>query len=178
MLKLLSRFYNEAIESLCTRILYFFNTINTYYLVAGIASYLIVHPHPVSPAAIAAGLLFAVLTAKLADFYPYFAIAAAVVLVVVSVWAGMAGAALGMLLLVNTIACIATMMVFMGIPDTIVSRDVTIAPRKLLNSIPTVTPTTVSLSMNQSCRVAERQLGGVPALAGLARCRVPEAAAE
>src|SRR5262245_17309490 len=78
---LLSDAYSEGFESFCTRVLYFFNTIDTYFLVAGLSSYFVVWPAPFRPLPFAAALFVAWSTARIADFYPLFPALAAPALI-------------------------------------------------------------------------------------------------
>src|SRR5438093_798400 len=73
---LLSDAYSESFESFCTRVLYFFNTIDSYFLVAGLSSYLVVWPAPFRALRLAAALFVAWVTARIADFYPVFPVLA------------------------------------------------------------------------------------------------------
>ena len=69
-INILSKVYDEELESVCTRILYFFNTIDTYFIVAGIGSFVIVFPSSFNTISLISAFLFAVVIGKTSDFYP------------------------------------------------------------------------------------------------------------
>lgn len=144
----ISRFYNQTIEDICTRILYFFNTIDTYFLVAGIATFLVFNPGNYPP------VVFIIITAivwlvfKIADFYPLFIIFSPVFLFFLFRSSSIHLADAGFILLINLGIFVLIQFLFMSIPETIVARDPTIGIRKIWNSIFTIAPTTVSLAMS------------------------------
>jgi len=147
-LKSLSKVYNEEIESLCTRTLYFFNTTDTYFLVAGLFSFLTAFSFrfPVLPCAVA--LLFAVVTARIADFFPYFILFATPVILGAIFVFKMPLSLLSTTLLVNAACFFIVQFFFMGIPDSIVSRDPRVPFIKAFNSVLTIAPTTVSFTVS------------------------------
>lgn len=147
-MNIISKFYNEKIESSCTRILYFFNTIDTYFLVAGIPSFLTTSPKEINVIVLVMSLLFIVLTAKIADFYPSFAIFSAPVLIIIGVVLNLPVSLIIKLLCINIAIFFFIQFVFMGIPDSIVSRDVRVPFIKMYNSLFTIAPTTVSFLMS------------------------------
>ena len=70
--KLIKKFYNEAVEDLCTRILYFFNTIDSFFMFAGITGAAICVPSEVSlPWLLLFGVI-AISSILLSDFHPLF----------------------------------------------------------------------------------------------------------
>ncbi|MCP4625198.1 MAG: methyltransferase domain-containing protein [bacterium] len=145
---LLNRIYNEKFESLCARILYFFNTIDTYFLVAGITAFLLVWPEPVRPGLLAGTMAVAIITSKIADFYPHFGIALLPVMFVLWLALPIPFVLVLKLLGINILIFIVIQFLFMGIPDSIVARDPRVAFIKLYNSFWTVAPTTVSFAMS------------------------------
>lgn len=147
-LKLISHIYNEKIESLCVRLLYFLNTIDTYSLVVGTGAWLIIFPAQFKLMPLALALLFAVMTAKIADFYPVFVVLALPVMVILAAVSAFSLVLIIKLLLVNFILFFIIQFLFMGIPDSIVARDLRVAFIKWYNSLFTVAPTTVSFSMS------------------------------
>lgn len=147
-LKIISRFYNEEIESICTRILYFFNTIDTYFLLVGISSFVIVFPGKVSIVALILSLLFAVTTVRITDFYPIFIIFAIPVIIILAMILHLPVSSIKMLFFVNSGLFFGIQFLFMGIPDAIVARDIRVPFIKIYNSLFTVAPTTVSFSMS------------------------------
>ncbi len=144
LLNALSKVYNEEIESLCTRILYFFNTTDTYFLVAGLVSFFAAFSFrfPILPCA--GALLFAVITVRIADFFPYFILLAMPVILCAIFFFQIPVGLLSTILLVNAACFFIVQFFFMGIPDAIVSRDPRVPFLKALNSILTIAPTTVS----------------------------------
>lgn len=146
--KIISTFYNDAIESMCVRLLYFFNTIDTYFLIAGIGTFIVCYKQDISPLFFLFGFCVAVATAKISDFYPYFIIPGIIAIVGLFYWLHLDLTYVAILFGTNVLACIIIQFGFMGIPDSIVARDPKVAFLKLYNSIFTVAPTTVSLSMS------------------------------
>ncbi|MBU0477572.1 alkaline phosphatase family protein [bacterium] len=147
-MKIISKFYNEELESIFARILYFFNTIDTYFILVGISSFVIVFPGKVNVIVLVLSLLFALITAKIADFYPSFVILAIPVLIILGIVLDLSGSLIMALFIVNTALFFIIQFVFMGIPDSIVARDIRVAFIKIYNSLFTVAPTTVSFSMS------------------------------
>ena len=148
LLKPLSWVYNEEIESLCTRTLYFFNTTDTYYLVAGLFSFLAAFGFrfPVLPCVVA--LLFVMATVRIADFFPYFILFAMPVILGAIFYFQIPLTLLSTVLLVNAACFFVVQFFFMGIPDSIVSRDPRVPLLKAVNSILTIAPTTVSFTVS------------------------------
>src|SRR5438477_2168559 len=145
---LLSDAYSEGFESFCTRVLYFFNTIDSYFLVAGMSSYVLVWPAPFRPLRLGAALFAAWVTARIADFYPIFPVLAVPALGVLTVVVPLQPSTVLSLLAVNAGVFFAIQFLFMGIPDSIVARDPRVSFIKMVNSLVTVAPTTVSFSMS------------------------------
>ena len=133
---------------MCTRILYFFNTIDTYFLFAGIASFLVVFHQQINIIAFVLSLLFAVTTARIADFYPVFAIFATPVIIGSAVALGLPLVLIKMLLFANVALFFIIQFIFMGIPDSIVARNIRVPFIKMYNSLFTIAPTTVSFFMS------------------------------
>ena len=151
MRKLLDKFYNEDVEDFCTRLLYFFNTIDSYFFIAGLSSfffYLVYFDvsYSVIPFLLIFGSVYGVY--RICDFYPLFVLLSPFFLFFLLQMPDFSFQACGVLLALNTVVFVVIQILFMGIPDSIVSRDPTISFRKLWNSIFTIAPTTVSLSMS------------------------------
>lgn len=146
--RFISRFYNQTIEDICTRILYFFNTIDTFFLVAGAASFVFYGAENYGLSVFLITTIAVFMAFKTADFYPLFLIFSPVFLFFLfkSPLLSLPGA--GVILLINLGIFVLIQFFFMGIPDSIVARDATIGIRKIYNSIFTIAPTTVSLSMS------------------------------
>ena len=145
---IISKFYNERLESVFTRILYFFNSIDTYFLLAGMVSFVIVFSGEVNIVALVLSLLFAITTARIADFYPSFVIFVIPVLIILGIQLSLPLALVIMLFLINTGLFFIVQFVFMGIPDAIVARDIRVPFLKMYYSLFTIAPTTVSFSMS------------------------------
>ena len=152
--KLIQRYYNQAVEDACTRILYFFNTIDTYFLVAGIASVVIysaMRPagdHALINAALAAVVTWVIF--KVSDFYPLFLAFAPVYLLFLFKSSHLSLHAALSLLVINLALFASIQFLFMSIPESIVARDTSIGIRKIWNSIFTIAPTAVSLPISVS----------------------------
>ena len=146
--RFISRYYDEDIENICTRILYFFNTVDTYFLVAGLSSFVIVFPGNLNITAFILSLIFAVVSAKTSDFYPVFTIFAVPVLIILGILIDLKVSLVIMLLFVNVMIFFVIQFLFMGIPDSIVARDIRVPFIKIYNSLFTVAPTTVSFSIS------------------------------
>lgn len=152
--KLIQRYYNQAVEDVCTRILYFFNTIDTYFLVAGIASIMIYNAtcHEGDYAFINAVATAVVAWAifKVSDFYPLFLAFAPIYLLFLFKSPYLSLHAAFSLLIINLALFASIQFLFMSIPESIVARDPSIGIRKIWNSIFTIAPTTVSLPISVS----------------------------
>ena len=134
--------------------LYFFNTVNSFFIFAGLTSFLLLLFFTLDydkltlfqgiylPLTILA--LF--LACRIADFYPLFILMNIPALVYLV--ASLPLSAIMGLLLLNTAILILTQILFMGIPDSIVGRNPKIIPIKLFNSLLTVAPTTVSFTIS------------------------------
>ena len=144
IINIISKIYNEEIENLATRLLYFFNTINTYFILVGCASFLIVFPGKANVLAVACAFLFGVIASRIADFYPYYVIFSIPVIVVVGVVRHLPVEPLFYLIGVNIGLFFLIQFGFMGIPDSIVARDPRVGFLKMFHSLYTVAPTAVS----------------------------------
>lgn len=145
----ISRMYTLALEDVCVRILYFFNTINTYYLVAGICTYFFVDNRPIDWSIFAIILIAGTVLIRISDFHPLFLIPTIPAMFIVVAITDGALTPFLKIVLVNFIVYVVVLVFFMGIPESIVARDpVRVIPRKLWNVVITVAPTTVSLSMS------------------------------
>jgi hypothetical protein len=137
------------VEDVAVRVLYFFNSIDTYYVLAGIGVFLLLSP-PWSPATLwalpAAGAVYAI--CRIGDFHPWLSLALPAA---VAYWwlAGvLAPGTIAAALLLQLAVFAAIQLLFMGIPNGLVARDGSVPFRMLWNSCWTVAPTTVSLSMS------------------------------
>ncbi len=142
------RFYTERVEDLCTRVLYFANTLDSYVVIAAVLSLLIVDGTgwirlALIPAGAGIYLCF-----KVADFYPLFLLFTPVFAGCLAMTSGMNGVPCARLLVANVVLFAVIQFAFMGIPDSIVARDPRVPIRKLYNSLFTIAPTTVSALMS------------------------------
>jgi SAM-dependent methyltransferase len=145
---LISKLYNEKIETACTRALYFFNTIDTYFLVAGVIAFCASFPAEVSPVSLIYSFLFSVLVARVSDFYIIFALLAAPLLALLSFVIPVAQHSAVALIFSNLIIFFFIQFAFMGLPDAIIARDIRVPFLKMFHSLYTFAPTTVSFPMS------------------------------
>lgn len=148
---IVKKYYTHRIEDISVRLLYFLNTIDTYFLVAGITaavlfSVLFGFTIPVVLFIAITGAAYIIF--KVADFYPLFVVCSPVYLFFLMYKSPVSLPLAGMLLLLNFIVFIVVQFIFMSIPESIVARDITIGFRKIWNSALTIAPTTVSMSMS------------------------------
>lgn len=141
--------YTLSLENVCVRVLYFFNTINTYYLVSGISTYFLTRMNPVDWPLFIVVLAAGVVLVRISDFYPLFLIPTIPAMFFVVFSSTGLIIPFGKIVLVNAIVYFIILIGFMGIPESIVARDfVRVIPNKLWNVIFTIAPTTVSLSIS------------------------------
>jgi hypothetical protein len=145
---LVDRFYNEQVEDLCTKILYFNNTLDTYFLIGSLLSLAILGSAGPNLLLFVPVLVAIYVCFKLSDFYPVFLFFTPVFLLCLANVDGFDAAIAWRLLAANVLVFVVIQFLFMGIPDSIVARDPSISVRKLYNSIFTIAPTTVSLLMS------------------------------
>lgn len=143
--KFILKFYNQNIENICTRILYFFNTVDTYFIVAGALSFVIYGTSNCSVAIFLITTVVVLMAFKIADFSPFFLVFSPVFLFFLFRNHFFSPSEAGVILLINLGMFVLIQFLFMSIPDSIVARDVTIGIRKIWNSIFTIAQTTVSL---------------------------------
>ncbi|MCL5090674.1 MAG: alkaline phosphatase family protein, partial [Patescibacteria group bacterium] len=146
--KIIQKFYNQKLEDFCTRVLYFFNTLDTYFFISGIFSFLFIFftKHPtIDPFYLVFALCTGYLLFKLSDFYPSFLAFSPFFLFFLAKFFSWNLSLAILLLLVNIIFFVIVQFLFMGIPDSIISRNPKTSIKKLYLSIQTIAPTTVSL---------------------------------
>ncbi len=147
---LIKKYYNEAVEDVCIRVLYFFNTVDTYFLVAGTMSVMI---YGINYAALTRIFITAALTwalFKVADFHPIFLAFAPIFLFFLFKSTHLSLHDAYVLTLINLGLFVLIQFVFMSIPESIVARDPSIGIRKIWNSLLTIASTTVSLPISIS----------------------------
>ena len=147
--KILNKIYCEEIEDFCVRLLYFFNTIDTYFIVAGLSSFLVVSFFSYfNPVTLIISTLLTIFLAKYSDFYPIFIIFAIPLMIILGLLINVHITTVFLLLLINIIIFFIIQFGLMGIPDSIVARDPKVAFIKMHNSLFTIAPTTVSFLMS------------------------------
>ncbi|MFH1379693.1 MAG: alkaline phosphatase family protein [bacterium] len=150
--KFMLRMYNQRFEDISVRVIYFFNTIDTYFLAAGIISLWLFSSwyglrfSQLTFMLVCAGGVYALF--KLADFYPLFVICSPVYLYFLLKNSVISFPQTGILLLINLCIFTVIQFIFMSIPESVVARDMSIGFRKIWNSVFTIAPTTVSMSMS------------------------------
>ncbi|MFH1905653.1 MAG: alkaline phosphatase family protein [bacterium] len=145
---IIRKLYNERIESFATRLLYFMNTIDTYYLVAGILSFLFLSQGKINFMFFIVLLGAAYLCFKISDFYPVYLFFTPLYLFFFCKLASFHSLIALKILGINIAIFALIQILFMGIPDAIIARDVTIPVRKIYKSLFTIAPTTVSFLMS------------------------------
>ncbi len=148
--RLIKKFYNEAVEDVCIRILYFFNTIDTYFFVIGTVSVMI---YGIGHITLVSIFIFVSLTwvlFKTADFHPIFLAFSPIFLFFLFKSTHLSLHDAYILASINFGLFVLIQFVFMSIPESIVARDSSIGIRKIWNSVLTIAPTTVSLSISVS----------------------------
>lgn len=146
--KLILKFYNQTLENICIRIMYFFNTIDTYFLVGGATSFML---HGVGNSNIFILLIITIVVFilfKTADFYPLFLAFTPIFIFFLFQSPLLALQDLALIFFINLGVLVLTQFLFMGISNSIVARDVTVTLRIIWNSIFTIAPTTMSLSVS------------------------------
>ena len=146
-LNMISKIYNNKLESVCVRILYFFNSLDTYFLVAGMLSFVLVFRTGINLVALLSLLLFAV-AAKSADFYPTFLLFGIPAMIILGSVLHLSLVSIALLLLVNIVLFVGIQFIFMGIPNSIVARDARVPFIMIYNSLFTIAPTTISFLMS------------------------------
>lgn len=145
------KMYNDKIENFGVRVIYLFNTINSFCVLASIfaifATFFIV-PLPVAALPMIAAAIIAFSIMKIADWHPYYVPCALLSLVYllltyapdyqVYLWA----------LLGVTVFYLGVILVINGGPQVIVGRDIMIPFYMIAQCITTVVPTTLSLPIS------------------------------
>ncbi|MCD4728849.1 MAG: alkaline phosphatase family protein [Pirellulales bacterium] len=144
---LISRFYGPKLEDFFTRLLYFFNTLDTYFLAAGIVSVWICGLLPGMARTVVVTIAVLWLF-KLADFHPVFIFFSPLYVFFLFQSPLLDPGLFWFLVLVNLVIFVVVQVILMGVPDAIVARDKTVILRVLKNSVLTVAQTTVSLSIS------------------------------
>lgn len=139
--------YFHRVEDLGVRVLYFFNTIDTYCPLVGLAIFFfLLRGRPPGtvlwavPAALASYAAF-----RIGDFHPWLALFLPLPVVYWGVTGSLTFGAVALALLLGLVLFTIIQLLFMGIPDGLVARDATVPFRVLWNSARTLAPTAVSL---------------------------------
>lgn len=149
LLNLIKKIYCQKLEDFCVRLLYFFNTIDTYFIVSGLLTYLFLsYDREVSPALLIIVLLLAITAAFISDFYPWFILFSLPLLALNVIFINIPVFDIYAFLILNVIVFFTVQFCLMGLPDSIVARDIRVAFIKIYNSLFTVAPTTVSFVMS------------------------------
>lgn len=148
MSKVFRRVYNEKVESFCTRLLYFFNTVDSFFIFAGLLATFICTKGNFSVQWFFTFGVISIFCLCLSDFYPLFIpltlpyFFSIFFLLDFPISIGLYSC------FVCLVITIATQFLFMGLPDSIVGRDIKIAFVKIYNSLTTIAPTTVSVPIS------------------------------
>lgn len=139
-------------EDIGVRVLYFFNTIDTYCPVSGLAVFLLMLDRwsPAAAWAVPAGFA-AYLILRTGDFHPWLVLALPPAVACWLFSGSLAGTVLLSALLLHLAIFVVIQLLFMGIPNGLVARDPSVPFRVLFNSCWTLAPTTVSLPITLSC---------------------------
>ncbi|KKR03866.1 MAG: Membrane-associated sulfatase family enzyme [Candidatus Uhrbacteria bacterium GW2011_GWF2_39_13] len=149
ILNIIKKIYCQKLEDFCVRLLYFFNTIDTYFIVSGFLTYLFLsYNREVSPLILFPVLILAITAAFISDFYPWFVIFSLPLIVLNAIGIDMPLNDIYVLLVLNIIVFFTIQFGLMGLPDSIVARDIKVAFIKMYNSLFTIAPTTVSFVMS------------------------------
>jgi hypothetical protein len=145
------KIYNEHIENFGVRIIYLFNTINSFCVLASIFALSITYffiPFPIAvlPMIAAAIICFALM--KISDWHPFYVPCALLSLVYLFVMYSPGYNVYLLALLGITIFYLGVILVINGGPQIIVGRDITIPFYMLAHCITTVVPTTLSLPIS------------------------------
>ena len=147
-IKLIRKFYNQKIEDLCVRILYFFNTTDSFFIFAGLTATLFCASGDFSVQWFIIFGVVATFSLLVSDFHPLFILLSIPHLLGLFFLLDFPVS----LVLYSGIVCLVITLViqfvFMGIPDSIVGRDPKIAFIKIFNSLTTIAPTTVSVPIS------------------------------
>jgi hypothetical protein len=146
--KFMAQLYCEELESLCTRILYFFNTIDTYCYVAGIIAAVISGMAPFNPGNFLLSTAAVWLSFKIADFSIIFLALSPIPIGILFWHSSLNLFSIIQVLIINLVIFAIVQFVFMSIPEIIIVKDISISVRKFWNSIFTIAQTTVSLPVS------------------------------
>lgn len=148
LFKIIKKFYNEDVESLCVRLLYFFNTVDSFFIFAGLLGAVICADGNYPLLWFTLFGVVAVFSILLSDFHPLFILLSLPHFALIFYRLHFPVT----LALYSMFACLmivlAIQFIFMGLPDSIVGRDIRIAFVKILNSLTTIAPTTVSVPIS------------------------------
>jgi hypothetical protein len=145
------RIYNEHVENFGVRVIYLFNTINSFCVLASIFALSLTYwvaPFPIAvlPMIAAAVISFAIM--KVADWHPYYVPCALLSLAYLFFTYAPGYHVYLVALLGVVIFYLGVILVINGGPQLIVGRDITIPFRMLTQCITTVVPTTLSLPIS------------------------------
>lgn len=148
LFKIIKKFYNEDVESLCVRLLYFFNTVDSFFIFAGILGAIICADGNYPLLWFTLFGVVAVFSILLSDFHPLFILLSLPHFFLIFSRFHVPVSLALYAMFVCLVIVVAIQFVFMGLPDSIVGRDIKIAFVKILNSLTTIAPTTVSVPIS------------------------------
>ncbi len=148
MKNLILKFYNQKIEDFCVRLLYLLNTVDSFFIMSGILSLLLVERSTGNFLLFCLSGLLGIVCFKIADFHPLFMLFSTLALLLLFKTVFLGLETFLKLLGANILVFAIIQILFMGIPESIVARDFTIPIRKLWYSIWTIAATTVSFSVS------------------------------
>ena len=145
------KLYNEHIENFGVRIIYLFNTINSFCILASIFALTltyIITPFPVVLFPMIGAAIISFVLMKIADWHPYYVPCALLSLAYLFLTYTPDYKVCLIMLSGVTIFYLGVLLVINGGPQVIVGRDITIPFRMLAQCFTTVVPTTLSLPIS------------------------------
>ena len=145
------KLYNEHIENFGVRVIYLFNTINSFCVLATIFALLVTYwiaPFPIALLPMIGAAIICFVLMKLADWHPYYVPCAVLSLASFAIAYAPDSRVYLVALACVTVFYLGVLLVINGGPQLIVGRDVTIPLRMLVQCINTVVPTTLSLPIS------------------------------
>ncbi len=137
------------VENIGVRVLYLFNTLDTYHLMAGLVVFLLMIDHWswrdwwAVPVGALAYIIF-----RTGDFHPWLALSLPGPVVYWYFTGNLNAGVIGGAFLLQLAFFVVIQVVFMGIPNGVTARDASVPLRILWNSCRTIAPTTVSLPIS------------------------------
>ncbi|PLK49123.1 alkaline phosphatase family protein [Uliginosibacterium sp. TH139] len=145
------KLYNEHVENFGVRVIYLFNTINSFCVLSSIFALLVTYwfaPFPVAALSMAVAAIVCFALMKIADWHPYYVPCALLSMVYLAFAYAPDYRVYSIALAGVTVFYLGVLLVINGGPQVIVGRDLTIPFRMLAQCITTVVPTTLSLPIS------------------------------